>query len=1500
MRTVSSTITAAEIGAVLAPIHAATVRNELLSFAVPTLNTNADVETGVPQSYAYNAAGTHVYAAFREADGDSSLVVFAPGTATNWSLSQSAAAIAPYTTMHAMRAGLLVESGTVYVYSAIPDGSQIQVRRSEVSDTTNPPSLSFADFGPAFGAALTDTSSLVRRVEAVCPTSGGVVAAVGEHDFANNLSTVTFWLVSSTGAVQLNAIIQDSLDEAYSAWYDCALWATRICALYDSATETLWVFAPRDRDGRTATFGIRTGIESHLAMVLPVDVESSAAIFSASSASTINSVHYLAGRLTRAMSDGSTLAFDCYLTSADGERWSLGERSFYIQSGDATGTLLLDPANHIVYYGGNLYANSADATMLQDSGAASQSAALSAIAGWSVQQISDGADSMTLSLARGNALLTSDPLVKPGAVLYLQTGQGATLADFGAYGVDKASAGATSAGGKAPSISARDIAGKRLSDWRAMCDLVMRGRHSCGLSGSAALARLEHLIVKSPAVGYEATSGGLLLDGLNEPFVAYLDYPNAGDGAGAAASGDGLTKLTVRHSVDDDYRLSSIGVLIGAGDDGTGNVCLIPLANAWTGHTQTKAAVRRMSLAAVDPDDPTAPGTGWLFTRRVDSLWESVVSSARTSAAAGSYATDTAPGMAADTEYDIAVRVAGRRAQVFVKERDLSPEHCAEHAGYTLVSEFMFSYQCRKLQGGKSYTGIALGTDVFVDTQAFAHSVYDDVELGLTVAQDLTTGAGSVAALFSGVFSVSSYGDQNYVTAGSGADLSEFAAGQHIRIYQNTLGGTYHGVVALVDATGFFVSPSPHGLGSDDNCAVYLRSGDAFGSCDSAARDYTEYGGAKRVQDPRAVKTALLLYGVGAVMSNDNTAHTRRYWKSDGVVHRMVDTGWDATWPGGAGTDPAAWKFIFHHNAIAQVWLSEEHDLPTAGYLLVDDEVVRYAEVSFGRFDENQGDPYANTAYWTIIPTYYTVAAEQTAVDDDIVNAWISGHVVGEAFDSSDIVAGMLVELSARSSPAGFRLPDTTQPAPWYIVSKAGSGSSASIKVGTYDAAFGTLSAYVPDILVRQNDLVICSGRGQFGTGKAGHSPTAPVVYYPHSASGAPASILVSRYEHHSGLCQTMEDAIRSICALAGQRSVTMRTAHTTPTAGVSQAITTTPYSLPLREDLADFVLDMIAHVPAYGNLLNIEFRGYYKLCLAQTSTSGVVRIGLATTSTDVGDANASDKWLEWVEVPMGGIDIASAATANTQIRLAIHGDLVVVELGRQHAWTFNLASLTDGTNSYRSDSAGDVTVYYTSSVSGNAATMRVHELSALVDEAIIRRGDNARGAIDGIAAGYHVRSRATAAGGIEFSQFWARVYAGGLDNNMLSDDWAQTDLQQAGHLQMTGAGVSGEALDEAAVRAGGYAYDARDNQALATAADCVIEARLSVREGLEYAGQRQVTGYGRIAPQPEDVITLTYEPSGGAPQHAESSHIITSITLTASPAAVRGTYVLRDDAGEP
>jgi hypothetical protein len=116
----------------------------------------------------------------------------------------------------------------------------------------------------------------------------------------------------------------------------------------------------------------------------------------------------------------------------------------------------------------------------------------------------------------------------------------------------------------------------------------------------------------------------------------------------------------------------------------------------------------------------------------------------------------------------------------------------------------------------------------------------------------------------------------------------------------------------------------------------------------------------------------------------------------------------------------------------------------------------------------------------------------------------------------------------------------------------------------------------------------------------------------------------------------------------------------------------------------------------------------------------------------------------------------------------------------------------------------------------------------------------------------------------------------------------------------MTGGDVSGETLDEATIRADGYAYDARENQALATAADCVIEARLAVREGLEYAEQRQVSGYGRIAPQPEDAITLVYEPSGGAPQHAESDHIITSITLTASRAAVRGTYVLRDEAGEP
>jgi hypothetical protein len=1501
MRTVAAGITAAEIVAALNPAHTIVVKNELLSFAVPDLQTNANLTLTVPQSYVMNAEETHVFAAFRRAAGTTHCVVFAPGTAANWALTQTATAVQTATSPCTMRPGVVNLAGTLYIYRAGISEAEIQISRSELTGTTNAPTLSWGNWGPTFGAALTNTSDLVRRIESISITDNGVIVVMGNHDYVNGLSTLNYSWIAADGNTHyaLNAIVQAPLTDTYSTWYADAHWATHTCAVYNATTETIWVYTPMDADGRTGMFGIRNGIETPIMPVLPVDNESTAAIFRASSVTVMNSRYYLAGRMTREMTDGSTVAFDCYLTSADGEHWSIGERSFYLQSGNAAGTLVQiadsDTGTHVVYYGGNLYFTSATATPLQDAESSTQFATLGDVESWQVQQITGGADSFSMSLLRGNAELSSDPLVKPGAVAYLQTGQGATVADFGVYGLDKPSGSHGRAGASPVSLSGRDIAGKRLADWRLQFDAVRHGRHEF----VSTLTTPDGLIIKTPdGQGYTFISTGLKINGLNDPFIAYLD---------AHYDGDGLMKLQVTPTVANDYHLSSVGGLVGAADDGTGTAYLVPKANAWTDHTQTVARLRSLALPAANQDDPSALDSGFNLATRVNNLWESAGGTARTAAVTATYATDSAPAIVAATKYDIAIRTMGKRAQVFVKAHDLAAATCAAAAGYTLRSQANFSWQLQKMPEGKAYTGIAAGTDVFVDTSAFAHAMYDDVELALTSAEDYLGGAesdyvaGSAAAYttqIAGTYTVSNAGASDTITLVTGT-IGHFSAGQRLRVVMNfSAHGDRYGVVESAVGTTITLTyniVSGANQGSDTGSAtVWLASATEWATASSDSGERT-IDGAVVPNNTGAAKAALMLYGAGVVVTNDNTALEYDYWKSDGVTHWKLGTDYDVTNPIAV---PTAWRFLFSHNALATYRVSDSYNLATAGYMIVDDEVIRYIESSYTQFGQIIGDTPNVTAYMTLSPTYYTIMAKQAAPAGTVYNAWIDSHAVGEGFDSALVLVGMLVEMTAREAPEqGFRMPGViTDPPRYYVVSKSGTGATAAIVLGTYDAAFGTLSTATPQVPAGEYEVAICSGRGAFGTVKTGHEPTAPVLYYPcNTSTGAPASILISRLEYYSGKSQTLEDAIKTICAWAGQHSVTVRNATATPAADVTRAITTTPYSVTLRESCANFVLDLTAHIPATTNGLRIVFRNYYRLHLWQTATAGVVRVGLETTSEDV-DLSGDYRWLEWAEIPLTEFDISTATSQNCHIRLTVQDQYIHVDICGQHAWTFNLDSFVEGTTiDYRADTDAAITIAYAATAAGNSATIHVEELSSQVEELRAAKGNSGRGILDSLTAGRHISTRTTATGGIEVSQFWARDDAGALQKNLLQDDWEQVDLNQSAHLQIVGQEATGEAIDEAMIRAQGYSFDAGQNDALRAVSECQDEARLIIREGSEWANTRSVTGYGRIAPQPEDLVALVYTPTSGAPTHASSDHVITSITLAANRASVRATYVLRD-----
>lgn len=1541
MRNVDAGIVSSEAGRVLRPRHEAVVWRDILSFAAPVAQSNVLLDTSIPQTYMMGGTATTCYAAYRYTNGRAYVKAIDPTVATDWALTTAGATELDNagSSRPVMRYGLGSVNGAPACFAATHGSTGIRVKsKLLVAPHTE------SDYGPVFGPPRSDTPGNVTRVEAICPTEHGVIVAVGTHLFdgvtyPHKLSTVRFWWITNAGAEYawpLHTIIQADPADSYTNWYSCAKWATFVSAI--AVGNGIVIVAYNGRHAITWT--VRHGIESEPRVIPPVDPDTEAVMFRPSALTKVNNLYYLAGRMTRratvdgAVTSGYDTSYDCYLISADSETWSLGERSHYITSDTCAGTLLMAGSPLRLYYGGNCRCTSAALGITQDPGATAITLAGRVMPGWSVQQIANGADRLSnLRLRNDDGAFgggaPSHAVVREGSVIRLRTGQGDMLTDFGVYGIDDATGGTRQSGRAYIELNGRDLGGKTLASWRCPADVALRGRQVA----RSAFENLDGWIRKTPerprdeksAVQHLTTDAenGLVFSGLNDPVVLYSD-------AVQSPAGDGLTKLTARFRVAAGPFLSAIGVLIGCGDNdvygGEGTMVLIPRQHSWAGHQQDTCKIQRLNLNPLVPAEPDKEDTGYMFKRDMNGLWESVRSGnsgKRTLPIMGETRVSLPPNLEEGQWYDLAVRVAGARVQVYRKIHDYEPASCANNAGYMMVSEFLFDHQARKrLTAGRSYTGLALGTDVFVDTSAFAHAVYDDVSLSLTEA--CAADASYYQTEADGGWEVNNEGPTNQVVGVYGYNMSQFAPGRHIRVEMNYYGHPdAYGTIAAVSGNIIYcvnnITTGPNQGSYGGVARVYLASREEWAFATSRAKNHTEYGGAIRLQDPGAVKGALMMYGVGCVVSNDNTALSIRNMKSDGVTHWLLNAGWDATWPGGVGTAPSAWRIVFHHNRIMAGWVSEAHGLPVAGHMKCDDEVFRYVQQAFQRFN-------GSVEKWTLIPTFYSVVQAQAAPSSVYSNYYAGSDWVGRDFDEIGSVTnpvGLLAQLESRAALGGFRLPVEEPPQQMYVMAQ----TNHSVTVGVYDRPFGSLVNHTPEVQADLADMLVLSGRGQFGTGRAGHSPRAPVLYYPCGADGKPASIQIRHYAHFSGAYQSVQDVIRRVCGLAGMRGAQFRTAFVSPGAPITLEITTTPYTLPLREPMANFVLDMDVHIPANGTgtgmnegRLNITFRNYYRLSIEQMNTPeqvaamqlGHIRVMLSTTSTDIAPPELNDyRWLEHVTVPVCDFNPCGAYAGthpnyvaiddvanNVNVRLCVQDNLIQVDINRQLIWVFDLDRMVaeDG-RSYRRDTPGPISLSYTRAIPGNSATVMVSEsgLGAEANEVLLRDGETARSAIDRLAGELHIKDIANQSGGRVFSQWWVRDTASMLRHNLLRHEWSRSDYAVSGHHRVIGR-AAGEALNEAEIRDAGYTYESAQAQVetIGTVLQAHDEARLRIREQREYAQQDTLSGYGRIDLQPEDKVSLMYAPGGDVPAKPSSDHVVTSVTLTATAAAMQGRYTLR------
>lgn len=1516
MRSINAAILTAEANAGVMPRHALTAYNNLISFAAFTGQTNASLDTDTPQTFAVRAGGTYCYAAFRDLTGMAYLQVLTLGTAAHWALALGSAV----GTNACMRNAVFTDdSNASWLYTADVSGAAIQVKRQQINgSTTNPITVSLTDYGPTFGGTLTDTSALVRRVEAVCPTNNGVIVAVGTHDFTNSRSTLLFyWIPDNTTCYQLNAIIQAPLTDTYTAWYACAKWATYISATYNSTTGKLWVFANDHPAGRAATFSLCNGIESHVRPVVPIDPDIASCTFRPSAVSKVGSLYYLCGRYGQTFEDGATLGYDCYLTSADAEYWSFGERNSFLTESDCAGKFLYDgaPATPLYYYGGNLIVYRADASY--DDGVSSRATTLKA-QNWSLNQITNGADSLTCELDNSDGALDSDANLKEGCTVKLRSGQGATLDDIGAYVMEEVQ-GTNSVNGREPVRGqATDAASYRIIRHNSPLDIDLWG---CDKVESD-LSTLDHFTVKTPSDSilqldpdkptnekpsdYDVvidSTNHLVSKARNNPLVAYADTSDARDG---------LVQATVTFTATGEaHHLSTFGFVFAGSDDNAFNAYLIPKDGDWKTKTGPRVVHSRLQ-----PYNATADTGGFKLTPRESGLWAAdagmegsynpITEELAVQAAEGTWAA------AEGTTYELAARYVGRRVQVYAKVRDYEPTTMAGNATTSVVSAYAYGDDESRYQpSGQNRLGFVVNTDVWADKTAYDHGAYAAQELSLTSAQAtdspnryLTAANPPGVTQWDFDLSPGTHAEAYNGASPSTTDLTlYFHAGQRLRTFGNNV-SVYRNIDTISYVGGkwritFVSGANPaQGLGA---CGLYIKSADdwALASSVSVARTIPNDSVPLWI-DPGAIKTVTTLTGWGVFTGNDPT--DLLYWPawvdSDGKTHYLLDKAWDGT------TNPIAeansWKLMLHHNAIGKWSASVDKGLSSTGRMTIDtgpqEEIVRYAETTITLFRETLVNPgFANTQAITYVPLYYAIPQTQGAASTTISNytAGLFANGVQDDLGPTHVTdaAGLLCEITGRSGGgASSNIPNV------YVTSN---GNNA----GDSDRGFIVIDR-TPAGPILATDMVVVSGFGQFDTKHTTHASDAIVCYYPRPISATTpltSLVTVSRFDAYTGAYRCIEDNLKYLCALAGVRSFVARNYHTSATVKTpfTATLTATPQALPLAANVSDFVLDCSVHING-TNRLQIDFRNYYRLTLLQSS-AGQLEVGLQAPNDTAITASSGIRWLKLVQsIPLNAAyDFGAATNVNVPVRVAVQGGRVQVDVAGQLAWVFNTAAMvsSNGT-SWDKRTASGISVSYSATTAGNSCTFRVLELGNEDPNVVLPQGFSSSDKIRDLCDRWHIKSRTTATGGLEFGRFKTRDDAGAFAVNTFVDQWTYSAGEGAGQFQVSGKAAAGATIDATWIAAHGYRFAALQSDADLTADGAGVTATSALREVQEYANQRRISAWGLLAVQPEDKIALAYAVDGTNeyPAHASSNHVVTSGSLRVdNPEETTGDYTLRD-----
>ncbi len=1585
MRTVNSATSTAEDGASLAPRYSVVVQKEILKFDSGTGSSVGTSSQIIPQNYLKSLASSEAgLATYKSSNGNLYMKAINVGTAANYFLSHAIDSIVTNGQWN-QRAGIVNISGSQQqVFSGRYTGSVVQMQYYDTVAGT------YTDFGATIPRTLVNNASQVRRIEAVCAMRSSLtecIVAIGTFNFLESRATIEFWYVNSSLTYQLDAFIEADFTDLYTSWWSENTWASYICAGY--VTDGIGVYANALPTGRGVMFTIKHGVESPVMPIFPIDNEQIDTSFVPYDMTKINNVYYLTGRYSKTNTDQTVVGFDMYLTSSDGWNWSIGERSCYITNGKYNGKMMLLNDTTKIVYGGNNRLFIADTTPLQSSASTLTKDLTSALQSWSLTQTtnaSDGANFIFAKDASWGTTLTF--LSENGLIAYLKSYQlgDSSIPNFAVLGLDSIQREMSLTGERDYPMVGRDIAGKRLGDWKTSFDIWMNSLSDIETTFESDdtiqsktpihdIKTNEKKIKEKKEAEVEFLKGiGLRYRGLNSPYVGFFDKPNL----------DGMMEMRIHFNVIDAFDKSAAyaGFVFGASEDKDenveGNMVLFPKKGTWAG-SATRPFLAKFNLVAIDPDDPTKVGTGLknlefraspILTasgdaaRAIVSSLDSNITYRMRRAYNGSIPTDTQAEINGDS--NLLIRTFGRKVQYFFKHNPVYGDTPSDYAFYEFLGEGLFDDRAQMRPSKKNSGGIILGTESYSSKDNFEQGQYGDVTSTLTQVSDFIW-------------------NDDYATAmtkkiGYGKMEIDGPAGP-IRIEHFILSNPF-GVSPFVLPTGYFFKVLPHSSNPSGpaglfhttsdlgivstwpaypyggsaptatqndaevsfsngfkpssgtwNVEIYVQNDAVIGDHFGWASSKTHYELVRPVEgeeyfditDPKAKKRNNLIYGRGIFITEDNSAVSERYIRSDGIMHEVLSCGYSGTvWDlntnplehGGdndqhfnSTSNSKEWRLMLYHGKFFD-GDPATYNLPSVPfYMIVDDELIRAWKEEYMTSSYNETS--AALAKGLYVPVFYRPLAE-VARNSATLTGWASGpNTPGDDFAGSagaikekmvaagSSIAGLLVEINTRN------IDDQVEVLQYYAV----------------DASYDTIDHIALDKaykgrLTTLEAVAVVSGRGQFGTIKEKHDPDSIVCYAPIDAYGTFPSIIVPKFNYYNGQFMSTEDAIKKTCTLAGQRDVSFRTLFTSG-ADWSGTITNGVTTLPLINTLKNF--DMKANLYIPGNSLasspnyklNITFRNNYRLIVQQWNDNatitdghhcnilvGLVADDAAVTACAVGSLSrkyGNEKWLRGIVIPVkkpalsgtisgssGSWSYSNDQTGRFNLRVVVNENNVYVELEGQQLYTFNL---DDYETKY--DSAGPITIFYDQGTLSATATIHIGELGDPFTGYAIKQNNTARSSIDEIIKDRGIYSRSTQNGGIQFSQFMTRDDDGNLTANLIKDSWSTADNILIGHVLMAG-GVNANYFDAALLQTEGYKFDSMNNSLVNNTESALREAKLAVRRAKELSLQRSVAGYAKSIIQPEDKVTLVYTGLSSV------DYIISSVTFNASKSALKSDYTLR------